>query len=123
MLLNASVMKVRAALFARCRATSGVPPPAAHRIVRKPHHSSTEDVWIFVCKADKSLPAGQAIDFILQMNSGKAILVENRELVHRGLPVIQRTTPVSRDIAQGQPPQFGRGLVGREVPTRLDDLA
>ena len=57
------------------------------------------------------------------MIPGEAVLVEDRELVHGGFPVMRRTAPVGGDIAQGQPKQFRCGLIRREVPTRLDDLA
>jgi hypothetical protein len=33
------------------------------------------------------------------MIPGEAILVEDRELVHRSFPVMRRTAPVSGDIA------------------------
>lgn len=44
-------------------------------------------------------------------------------MVHGGLPVMSCTTPIRRDVAQGQPDEFRGCLVGREVTTGLDDLA
>lgn len=52
----------------------------------------------------------------------KAIRVEDRELVHRRLPVVRRAAPVGRDVAQRQPDQLGGRVVAREVTSRLDDL-
>lgn len=52
-------------------------------------------VRIFVCKA-KSLPAGQAFDPISAMGLYEAILVEDRELVHGGFPVVRGATLTCR---------------------------
>jgi hypothetical protein len=41
--------------------------------------------------------AAQTVNFILAVESGEAILVEDRELRHRGLPVLGRTKP-GRDV-------------------------
>lgn len=65
----------------------------------------------------------QAGQFILQVSSGKAITVEDRELVHRRFPVVCGATPVCGDIVQCQPEQLGRGIVARKVASRLHDLA
>src|SRR5450432_2288954 len=39
------------------------------------------------------------------------------------LPVVRGAPPIGGDVAQGQPDQFAGGVVGREMATRLDDLA
>ena len=53
----------------------------------------------------------------------EAIFVEDRELVHRRLPVVRRAAPVGGDVAQRQPDQLGGRIVAGEVAARLDDLA
>jgi hypothetical protein len=53
----------------------------------------------------------------------EALGVENRELIHRLLPVVRRSAPVGRDIAQRQPDQLARRVIARKVAARLDDLA
>src|SRR5271157_4155852 len=53
----------------------------------------------------------------------ETIVVEDRKLVHRLLPVVRRFSPISGDIAQRQPDQLARRVVGREMTARLDDLA
>src|SRR5271165_4054192 len=53
----------------------------------------------------------------------ETIVVEDRKLVHRLLPVVRRFSPVGGDIAQRQPDQLARRVIGREMTTRLDDLA
>ena len=44
-------------------------------------------------------------------------------MIHRRLPFPRGAAPVRGDVAQGEPQQFGRRLVGREVAPGLDDLA
>ena len=58
--------------------------------------------------------------FILRDYLGESILVEDRELVHGGLPVVPRAAPVFGDVAQCQPNQLGGRVVAGEVPARLD---
>ena len=60
---------------------------------------------------------------ILTARRFKAFGVEDGKLVHGVLPVLGRPSPVSGDVAQGQPDQLGGGIVAREMPARLDDLA
>ena len=60
---------------------------------------------------------------ILTARRFKAFGVEDGKLVHGVLPVLGRPSPVGGDIAQGQPDQLGGGIVAREMPARLDDLA
>ena len=62
---------------------------------------------------------------ILSASAGrfKAFGVEDGKLVHGVLPVLGRPSPISGDIAQGQPDQLGGGLVSREMAAGLDDLA
>jgi len=60
---------------------------------------------------------------ILPLVPCEAVLVEDRELVHRRLPAMRRPAPVSGDIAQRQPDQLAGRVVGGKVAARLDDLA
>lgn len=60
---------------------------------------------------------------ILSPGLGESVSIEDRELVHGLLPVLGGAAPVGGDVAQGQPDQFDRRLVAREVAPRLDDLA
>ena len=53
----------------------------------------------------------------------ETIFIKDRELVHSLLPVVRRTAPFGRDVAQRQPDQFAGRIVAGEVPARLDDLA
>ena len=53
----------------------------------------------------------------------ETIIVEYREMVHRLLPVLGRSAPIGRDVAQRQPNQPGGRIVTGEVATRLDDLS
>ena len=60
---------------------------------------------------------------ILPLVPCEAILVQDRELVHRRLPVVRRPAPVGRDVAQRQPYQLAGRVVRREMAASLDDLA
>ena len=73
---------------------------------------------MFEALVDLSTVAGVACDerptrwasrYILNGVLGKPVLVEDRELVHRLIPVFGRTAPVGRDVAQGQPDQLAGG--------------
>src|ERR1700681_1876038 len=62
------------------------------------------------------------------MNKGsagrvEAVVIQDRELVHRLLPVVRRIAPTGGDVSQGEPYQFVRRVVGREMAACLDDLA
>jgi hypothetical protein len=54
---------------------------------------------------------------------GKAPFIANRELIHRGSPVLRGAFPLGRDVSQRQPDQFRRGVVIRKMSTRLDDFS
>ena len=60
---------------------------------------------------------------ILTAGCFKAFGVEDGELIHGLFPVLGCPSPICGDIAQGQPDQLGRGIVAREMPACLDDLA
>ncbi|EFW81496.1 hypothetical protein PsgB076_07072 [Pseudomonas savastanoi pv. glycinea str. B076] len=60
---------------------------------------------------------------VLPARSGKSVSVQDRKLIHCHFPVVCRMTPVGGDVAQPKPYQFRRSLIGREVPSSLDDLA
>lgn len=53
----------------------------------------------------------------------ESVLVDDRELIHRCLPIPGRTAPIGGDVTQCQPDQFGGRLVAGEVAAGLDDLA
>ncbi len=55
--------------------------------------------------------------------SCEPIFVEDRELIHRGLPIVPGSPPVLCDVAQRQPDQFGGRIITGEVAARFDDLA
>ena len=61
--------------------------------------------------------------FILRGRFGEALRIEDRELIHCCLPVVCRSAPIGRDVAQRQPDQFGGRVVAGKVPASLDDLA
>lgn len=49
--------------------------------------------------------------------------VEDGKLDHSLLPIPGGSAPIDRDIAQGQPDQFGGGIITGEMLPGLDDLA
>src|SRR5689334_15561718 len=53
----------------------------------------------------------------------ETVFVQNRELIHRLAPMMRWTSPIGRDVAQGEPDQLQRRVVVRKMPARLDDLA
>jgi hypothetical protein len=53
----------------------------------------------------------------------EAIFVEDRELVHRLLPIVGCPSPVGGDVAQREPDQLVGGVVTGKMAARLDDLA
>lgn len=60
---------------------------------------------------------------MLHGGSHEAIAVSDGKLIHRLSPLLGRASPISRDVAQRQPDQFGGRIFAGEVPARLDDLA
>src|SRR5208282_5983813 len=61
----------------------------------------------------------------LQGSAGRveAVAVEDRELVHRLLPVVRRLAPAGGNVARAEPYEFVCRVVGREMAACLDDLA
>src|ERR1019366_1127267 len=53
----------------------------------------------------------------------EAVVVEDRELVHRLLPMMRGVAPPGGDITQCQPYQLARRVVGGKMTPGLDDLA
>ena len=53
----------------------------------------------------------------------EAILIQDRRLVHREVPVVGGLPPAGGNVAPGEPDQLGRRLVLGEVPASLDDLS
>src|SRR5687768_3714717 len=53
---------------------------------------------------------------------GEAAFIENRKLIHRGSPEPRPAFPFCRDIADGEPDQFGRRLIIRKMASGLDDF-
>lgn len=82
---------------------------------------STTGVSVFLCSGWLGPAVRQAL--VLPARSGKSVSVQDRKLIHCHFPVVCRMTPVGGDVAQPKPYQFRRGLIGREVPSSLDDLA
>lgn len=78
-------------------------------------------VSVFLCSGWLGPAVRQAL--VLPARSGKSVSVQDRKLIHCHFPVVCRMTPVGGDVAQPKPYQFRRGLIGREVPSSLDDLA
>lgn len=60
---------------------------------------------------------------ILSTGRLKAFGVEDDKLVHGLLPILGRPSPISGDVAQGQPDQLGSDIVTGEMAAYLDDLA
>jgi hypothetical protein len=56
---------------------------------------------------------------ILRVRDGEAILVEDRKLCHRQVPVPDGVAPGGRDGAQRQPDQFRGRLIVRKWPRVL----
>src|ERR1700683_4329901 len=54
--------------------------------------------------------------------AGEAFRIEDGELVHGLLPMVCGTSPAGGDIAQCQPDQLVRRVVGGKMSARLDDL-
>src|SRR5688572_17368433 len=60
---------------------------------------------------------------ILRPRRGEALAIDDRELIPGAAPEIGFLAPGRRDVAQGQPQQLDRGVVGRELTTHLQDLS
>src|SRR5271157_2279881 len=54
--------------------------------------------------------------------AGKALRIEDGELVHRLLPMVRCLSPIGGDIAQSQPDQLARRVVTGEMPASFDDF-
>ncbi|MBN4178144.1 hypothetical protein GSU75_05440 [Pseudomonas savastanoi pv. phaseolicola] len=101
---------------------------APGQVVLKPTERSKEQrmaqqtgVSVFLCSGWLGPAVRQAL--VLPARSGKSVSVQDRKLIHCHFPVVCRMTPVGGDVAQPKPYQFRRSLIGREVPSSLDDLA
>ena len=54
---------------------------------------------------------------------GEALAEEKRKLVHGHVPRVRGAYGALGRILDGEPEQFGRRLVGRDMATRFDDFA
>ena len=85
--------------------------------------SAGGSVGISVCEADLlARRVGQA-DLILIDFADEAIFVQDRKLSHGFFPALTGLAPVSSDIAQSQPDEFGCRIVIGEVTSCFDYFA
>ena len=49
----------------------------------------------------------------------EALLIEDRELIHREVPIVRGLAPRRRDVAQREPDEFCGGFVTRKCPRVL----
>ena len=53
----------------------------------------------------------------------EALGIEDRELVHRLLPMVRCFAPFGGDVAQRQPDELARRIISRKMTARLDDFS